>query len=286
MYILQRNTKGEFERSRKLYLNKKILVGKNTNKKEAYYEKNLWTEREWRIIMKKKIKLFCCISIFLLLLGCSKKEELTEMPGTVEENQNEETKTEPDSTEEELGKEDEVKVYRGVMEDLAVDEEGNTVWILQQAEGTDFGIGRIQVVIDENTKIYPETQGVGNGSYLEVLYKGEIPLAGEDMIPSVRAMEVKNLLQADMVVYNGEIIEIEKDREVTGNGSILLEPLNEGGSQWLFHYGPETEFFTSSGNEEDLKVGLKINIFFDGSSTRSIPPQSTALEIREYVNNH
>ena len=222
----------------------------------------------------------------LLLLRCSKKEELTETPGTMAENQNEETNTEPVSTEEELGKEDEVKIYRGIMEDVAVDNEGNTVWILQQAEGTDFGIGRIQVVIDENTNVYPEDQGVGNGAYLEVQYKGEIPEVGEDSIPTVTAIEVKNLMQADMVVYNGEIIEIEKDGEETGSGSMLLEPLNEGGSQWQFHYGPETKFFTPSGNEGDLKVGLKVNIFFDGSSTRSIPPQSTALEIREYANNH
>lgn len=219
--------------------------------------------------MKKKITLFCCISMFLFLLGCSKKEELTETPGTVEENQ----------------KEDEIKMYRGIMEDVAVDNEGNTAWILQQAEGTDFGIERIQVIIDENTKVYPEDQGVGNGSYLEVMYKGEILKTGEDSIPSVKALEVKNLMQADMVTYNGEIIEIQKEGEEAGSGSILLGPLNEGGSQWLFHYGPETEFFTSSGKEEDLKVGGKVNIFFDGSSTRSIPPQSTALEIRDYVNN-
>ena len=56
-----------------------------------------------------------------------------------------------------------------------------------------------------------------------------------------------------------------------------MESWGDPMKQFVFHTGPDTQFYTSAG---DLKEGALLNIYHKGIATRSLPPQGVALEVR------
>ncbi len=163
-------------------------------------------------------------------------------------------------------------MYRGVVQEFAVnDQTGNTVWILQQVDGTDFGFPELKVEISENTDLGPGAEQVGNGSYVEIFYGGK-----PDSNNQVEAIAVNRLESADMVIYNGVLKSIQGDSE----GQMELESLDGQGTGYIFNFDANTQFYL---NKEQLTPGTKLCVFHSAASTRSLPPQSAAYEVRLYV---
>lgn len=158
-------------------------------------------------------------------------------------------------------------VYRGVVDDFAVDDNGHTALILRQVPGTDFGYPVLQAVLDENTRYSFDTTGMGNGSYLEIFYGGQPDASG-----TVTAIAVNDMGPVDLVVYNGILVEAN-----TEENYLLLDPVDENGMQYRFNFNDSTQFYLDS---NALAPGDKLNVLHDAASTRSIPPQSFAREVR------
>lgn len=166
-------------------------------------------------------------------------------------------------------------VYRGIIEDFSVSDGGKTVLNLIQVDGTNFGAPTLKVMLDDNTQYAVAPPTFGNGSYVEVYYG-----TGTNPDGSVTAAALNELLPVDMILFNGIVAEVTPDTDKTGSGSILVDPLEEGGMQFLFFYRPETVFTFDLAT---LKVGDKINVVHSAAATRSIPPQSNAYEIHLYL---
>ena len=50
--------------------------------------------------------------------------------------------------------------------------------------------------------------------------------------------------------------------------------------QYRFNYGPETQFVIPL---EQIAVGTQLNVYHSPAATRSLPPQSYALEVSAYT---
>ena len=164
-------------------------------------------------------------------------------------------------------------MYRGTIIDIRQDADGLTV-TLEQARGTNFGsVQPMDVVIADDIVMsgFESLAELREGDYLEVFY-GSIVRGGTS-----RAITARLLPPADVVIFNGILEEIIVQDGQTGH--MLVNSMN-GGGQHLFHFSPEfTQFYL---NFDGLQPGDELNIFHSGVSTRSIPPQSSALEVRFY----
>lgn len=166
-------------------------------------------------------------------------------------------------------------VYRGIIEEFAVGDGGNTVWILNQVEGADYGHPTLKVMLTPSTKYLYDNKAeqVGNGSYIAVTYdKSKTNADG-----SVTALTVDKLLEPEMIVYNGTVVSVRKDTD--SSGQILMEDFGGQGMGYAFNYSEETRFVTPLAQ---IKAGDKLSVLHSPISTRSIPPQSPAEEVRVY----
>lgn len=163
-------------------------------------------------------------------------------------------------------------MYRGTVRSVEM-QDGDIALVLAQAPGTNFGTPELTVILDKNTKSGFDFATIKPGNYLEVYYG--IPMEGGIPVDVV-AIVVNRHLDATSTIYNGTIVEIEAGE---GGGRILLSPL-EGNTETLFRYSDATQFYLDI---NALKPGDKLNIFFSGITTRSIPPQANALEVRYYA---
>ncbi|MCI8649003.1 MAG: hypothetical protein HFG20_02695 [Anaerotruncus sp.] len=162
-------------------------------------------------------------------------------------------------------------VYRGILQDLSVDEQGRTAWILEKVEGSDYQYPRLQAVITDSTRFNSDNSKIGNGSYLEVYYSGE-----PDEYGLIEAIAINELLSPDLTIYNGVLTQIEQDKENKGYGSLYLKGLTEEDMGYTFHYSPETQFYMELSS---LKEGDLLHVVHSPASTRSLPPQSAAFEV-------
>lgn len=168
--------------------------------------------------------------------------------------------------------------YRGVVEKIE-NIDGETEIILSQAEGTNFGSQTLITRITPETRHMFELSTLKTGDYLEVWYG--IPLEGEKEDIAYFPAIVANLLpEASISNFNGEITEITKDSETSG--SILLTSLDSD-YDVLFQYDENTKIYL---NLDELEKGDKLNIYYSGVTTRSIPPQAFALEMRTYFEGY
>lgn len=168
-------------------------------------------------------------------------------------------------------------LYRGIVEDFSVNDAGETVLTLCQAQGSNFASPKLMVTLTEDTRYAQEEPEYGNGSYLEVFYGQK-----ENPDGSVEALAVNELQPADMILYNGTVKEITPDPEKEGEGRILVSPLGEAeGTEYLFLYSEETSFIGLYLDE--IQPGDQLHIIHSPVSTRSLPPQSAAVEIRPYA---
>lgn len=173
-----------------------------------------------------------------------------------------------DESEEEMVLDDSLLCYRGVVEDIAVSDDGNTVLILNGPQGS--GVSPMKIKLTENTQ--GTDAQFGNGSFLEIQYEDQ-----QEEDESYAATSIIVLESVDAVSYNGTLVEVIRDGE---NGQLLMDPLMEDGVAYAFNFGPETVFYVDL---ESLQPGDKLNIYHSSMATRSIPPQSPAIEVRPYV---
>lgn len=165
-------------------------------------------------------------------------------------------------------------MYRGSVINVYEDE-GKTYLQLRQEKGTNFGPAVQTVTADNNTYFNGELSDIKDGDYMEVFYGAE---AGNRKLETKQAITMEKLPEAESSLFNGTVEELEKE----GNGgSILLKQLDSE-IRVLFRYSDSTQLYLNINN---VKKGDKLNIFYNGIQTRSIPAQSNASEIRTYYDN-
>jgi hypothetical protein len=165
-------------------------------------------------------------------------------------------------------------MYRGTITDIQ--EEDDTLRVMiEQAQGTNFGHPTLTVAIGEDivfSGFYAPAQ-LQVGDYLEVFY-GQAP-EGE-----ATAISARLLPAAELVIFNGVLEEITVEEGESRVGYMRLSAMRDDGAH-VFHFSPAfTQFYLDF---DSLQPGDKLNIFHSGVSTRSIPPQSSALEVRYYA---
>lgn len=154
-------------------------------------------------------------------------------------------------------------MYRGTVVELY--EDGDIIsFTLEQETGTNFGAPRIQVEAPAS-----RAAGIETGDYIEIFYGASIRNQ-----EAVQAIAVRELTDASLSNYNGEVVSIDRDRK-----TILCRGL-ETDSETIFRYTDNTQLYLDL---DSLEPGDKINIYHSGMMTRSIPPQGNALEIRRYA---
>jgi len=170
-------------------------------------------------------------------------------------------------------------IYRGTVTDIssgvqtAYGQE-DVIFTAEQHTGTNFGYPSLQFVIGENTRAYISPEEIAVGTFVEIYYGA--PSGGYLQQP-VTAIDVRGLLPADLVYVNGAVIDVTplSDQE----GMIFLQRTDSMG-EVIIRYTSETQFYL---NFDDISEGYMLNVFTTGISTRSMPPQMNALEIRPYA---
>ncbi|WP_312643062.1 hypothetical protein [Hydrogenoanaerobacterium sp.] len=168
-------------------------------------------------------------------------------------------------------------MYRGTVVSIdAMTESGSEILLLtlKSVDGTGFTPSTLPVAITVDTKLSFEREKLEKNAYLEVYYGGE-PTEKQQY---AKAIAVNLLVPAERSVFNGELVEVMR-QEGSDKVSLLLKPLGEG-METVFHISDETQVYL---NLDELKAGDKLNIYYNGIATFSIPPQSTAMEIRRYT---
>ena len=166
-------------------------------------------------------------------------------------------------------------LYRGVITSIQTGNNSEAIFILEQAEGTNFGYPVLEVVLAKSTKTTPEETNFIEGMYVEVQYGA--PAGGQIQEP-VTAISVKRLMSVEGLVFNGEILSLHPG-DKPGSGSIMLRRIGSEADDWYYRYDADTSFYL---NFDELKIGEKINVFTNGITNPSFPPQASALEVRPY----
>lgn len=166
--------------------------------------------------------------------------------------------------------------YRGTVTAVEHPADGETVCRLTAFPGSGFS-EELLVAVTPDTKADFDLAEIKEEDHLEVTF----PPTEEEVDGPVRLLEVVRLFPAEMVYYNGIMVE----KEIDDDGSIDLvmvpqgTPLESWGDpmkQFIFH-AAYAEFFTPA---EELSEGVLLNIYHKGIATFSIPPQGSALEVR------
>lgn len=163
-----------------------------------------------------------------------------------------------------------VPCYRGTIEDFAVSDDGHTVLLLNRPSGTNFE-ANLKVKLTENTRYSFEQNQMGNGSLIEVYYM-QIKEGG-----IMEALAVNYLGVEEDVYYNGKLTELVVNDQ---SGRLVMDPIDEGAQTYIFNFDEKTQFYL---DQDSLSPGTLLNIYHSPISTRSLPPQSPALEIRPYT---
>lgn len=172
-------------------------------------------------------------------------------------------------------------LYRGTVTEVSL-KDGTGTFTLAQAAGTDYGAAEMTFTVDENTRFSYPLEKLTEGAYVEVFYGGEESPAG--------AIASNYLGEEEMIVYNGVLLGVQEDEN--GGKSLVMASLDSepfcGNStleelyplaEIVFHCGDDTQFYLS---QDQLVLGAKLNILHTGATTRSLPPQGNALEVRMY----
>ncbi len=163
-------------------------------------------------------------------------------------------------------------MYRGTVAAIT-NKDGKTWMLLNQAKGTDFGKAALRVEFTKDTRTGFKLSDIEKGDYLVVYYG---TMMGEKIPSDVTAIAANKLIDADRSIYNGVIDDIKINDD--GTGMFMMRAIN-GKDQTLFRFNKETKIYLDFAN---LKKGDKLNIYYSGITTRSLPPQATAMEIRTY----
>lgn len=166
--------------------------------------------------------------------------------------------------------------YRGTVASIDHPGEGQTVYQLTAFPGSGF-IKEMSITVGPDTKADFDLAEIKEGDHLEVVF---LPFREED--GPVPVLEVIRLFPAEMVYYNGVLVEKELDEDGTVDLVMVpqgtpLEDWGDPGKQFIFHAAVGTVFDPSP---EELPEGALLNIYHKGIATFSIPPQGVALEVR------
>jgi hypothetical protein len=160
-------------------------------------------------------------------------------------------------------------MYRGVVTELE-EKEGSLFIRLENAEGTDFGYGKILMQTDGDTKTNFREGELKAGDHLEAWFSDR-----NDGLPPIILTATK-LPAVEATVFNGETVRFET-RE-NGEKELELRGL-KGEGDIIFRISDETRLYIG---ESELTPGAWVNVYHQGDLTGSAPPQGRALEIRPY----
>lgn len=160
-------------------------------------------------------------------------------------------------------------LYRGIIQKITRQENG-CLLTLERAEGTNYGAKTLMVELPNSARRNFTSSSLEKGRYLEIFY--EDPADKKDA--RVEASAANLLPDADICIFNGAFVGYDT------NGSLVMRRHGEEGVT-IFHLSDATKLLTQ---EKTLKEDQELSIFFSGAMTRSLPPQATAKEIRDYYN--
>jgi hypothetical protein len=163
-------------------------------------------------------------------------------------------------------------VYRGNIKSITAEGDATKI-VLNQVRGTNYGIYEMTFLLNNNSRVNFGSQNLIPGQYLEVYYNPN------DLSSGMRTIIVANLLQnSDLVIYIGQITNVYEAPE---NSSYYgqMEVKLENNSTMIFNYDGQTQFYMDLSN---LKAGTNVSIYGNWIISPSMPPQTTAYEVREY----
>lgn len=169
-------------------------------------------------------------------------------------------------------------MYRGTISSVEKDGD-DTLFVLKQAEGTDFGNAAITVRFTADTNYEFKLADATEGKYLEVYYGigAETDATTGATAEWIDAIAANLYHSADSVLFNGTVKGITKTD--ANSGSISIVGLDDN-QETIYHYSANTQFYLDF---EALKEGDKVNVFSSGVLAESFPPQGTILELRPYA---
>ncbi|MCI8492289.1 hypothetical protein [Anaerotruncus sp.] len=170
-------------------------------------------------------------------------------------------------------------IYRGVVEDFAVNDKGQTVLMMRRAEGSGYA-PRMNFALTESTSYNFDEISIANGAFLEIYYGSNVTQNTSETPVEAEAVAINDLGVEDLVNYNGTLVEVSPDPDKDGAGQLLLDPINPNGMQYVFNYDSSTQFHLDF---DTLKPGDQLNVLHSAASTRSLPPQSAAFEVAPYT---
>ncbi|MDV0444827.1 hypothetical protein MmiAt1_03700 [Methanimicrococcus sp. At1] len=167
-------------------------------------------------------------------------------------------------------------MYRGNVTNIST-ANNETIMTLAQVNGTNYGAANMNFVFGDNSKANFNLTDLKVGQYIEVYYG--IP-AG-DVRPDPATVVVANVLpNADLVVYSGEIVNVTPAVNVSNSTYVgKLEVKLENNTTMIFNCGNSTQFYM---NMSDVAAGTKVSIYGNWVIQTSMPPQTTAYEVRTY----
>lgn len=166
-----------------------------------------------------------------------------------------------------LSVQSEASFLEGTVEDFAVDDKGNTVWMVRKT-GDAADAPLVGVTVGANTKLNFEGN-VANGDIIGVEYRGE---------GTIQALTVTKHTPLPAVTAAGQVIEL-LPASGGSDGGFLLRQAGEAGDI-IFHYGSDTKIMTP---DKTVKVGDRLSVTYNGVLTRSMPPQGYAQVITAQV---
>lgn len=165
-------------------------------------------------------------------------------------------------------------LYRGTVESIT-QENGVTTLSLKQAQGTDYGSDSLLATLDENTRTNFDIATLQAGQYIEIYY------GADGTVPETAAAIVANRLHdAQSIVFNGKIVSIQQGEQDAITG-LLMAAMDDPDNTVLFHISESTQIYDDT---EKWEPGTQLNILLlNNAMTASLPPQTTAREIRPYA---
>lgn len=222
--------------------------------------------------MKKSILALglCLVLCAVLVAGC--------LGGDDGNDSNTTNNTTPSAPPEPINPPADTAMYRGNVTDITT-ADNTTTMTLAQVKGTNFGAAEMNFVFGDNSKMNFNLSDLKTGQYIEVYYG--VSIDGTTNYSETQTVIVANLLQnANMVVYNGEIVSVTPAvSEETSKYSGKLEVKLENNTTMIFNCGEDTQFYMNMSN---VKEGTPVNIYGNWIIQTSMPPQTTAWEVREF----
>ena len=214
-------------------------------------------------MMYRLVAVFAALFLVAALLGgCSPAQETQQESSSQSSSQQEESQPE----EQRLVVAD-AGMYRGEVYGVTEDH-----FYAVQVPGRNYGEDILSVSIGENTRFSFDQSTLKDGDYIEFYY-GDLM---ESYPAQTEAIAVNRLPDAEMCVFNGEIVELTEEE---GNLSLLLKRIGSE-EEVLFRTGDSTNIYL---NVDELKAGDKVSVLFSGAVALSLPGQATAQEIAPYT---